>query len=630
MIDTSEELINNMRADVQTTSARVTIVSYKASTIKQKSNNVNKHLKEVGICEDLEEVEVYENYNMPQLKNLKMHENGNYAVFEGDGISLSGVQCISKTNNNNQFGWWSEYLSDEDGYFNPSIPNAYPILECDMKEIGQDKLNIVFSKEKNEYAVKFDVEISYMLESTGKEETKTYNIDNNNSTVYTLENIPDSADFYGNFVSIVIKIYKWSKANARAKICQICFGDILEYEDDNIVSLNGKKGVSLTNENTESKELDLTIQDEEEEYNIFEPTGKLVNLDSGSVLSLELGCLIDDFIYYVKIDEFNLSKPKKEQNSLEVSITGKGFINQCSDIDFGANFYDKTEPQLILDSVFGYEEEIYFNIDEEIKNDVEDVRTEYGTVKIPEGINKLATAIRANVIETIDNKVLLTRIKEKEPVATIRLEQCMELPTIEKEDIPSEININIYSPTDKGNETIYEENLNLIQDEWNIFKYNKEHTAPPYTAKRTLDISGEEMTVDMQGVIFLEDRAGWNPASGGYSKITITGHVVEISSTTRQFSMNKNGTSNQSIENESIGTTQQAERVFKWLKDNYNKCFKYEVEIQDTFTYELGDTVWIETGIYVNGIQIVRKAIIINIEYEYNGALTYILTLKGA
>lgn len=625
MIETSQELIEKMRAE-QTVSARVSIVSYKAQTIKEGSNNVNEHLQDVGICKDTGEAEYYELYNMSQLHNLRMNESGNYAIFEGEGISLSGMQCISKTNKNNQFGWWSEWLSDENGYFNPSVPSAYPVLEWSTKQTGQNKLNIVFSKIKDEYAVNFSVDIIY--NDGNEDKTISYDIEDNNKSIYTIEDIPDFSNFYNNAGVIRIKITKWSKPNARAKVCQLSFGEILEYEDDKIVKLDVTKGVSLTNENTESKELSLTIQDEEEEYNIFEPTGKLVSLNTNSALSLELGCLIDDFIYYVKVDEFNIERPKKEQNSLEVSITGYGIINRHSNTDFGANYYEKHYPQGILDAIFGYEEEIFFKIDSSLNN--MQIRSQYGTVKIPDGLNKVATAVCGNVIETIDNTVLIKQIKESNPVARINLENMMTNPEIEKEDVPSEIDINVYAPTDKGNETIFDQKLNLIEAQWNTFKYNKEHTAPPYTAKRTFDLGGEDTTVDMQGVVFLEDRAGWSPLSGGDSQIVITGHVIELSSTAQKFYTNNTGNKTQSIDNESINNTTQAKKIFNWLFDNYLKCFKYKVEIQDAFTYEIGDTVQIETGIYVNGEMIVRNAIITNIEYEYSGALHYTLTLKGA
>lgn len=66
-----------------------------------------------------------------------------------------------------------------------------------------------------------------------------------------------------------------------------------------------------------------------------------------------------------------------------------------------------------------------------------------------------------------------------------------------------------------------------------------------------------------------------------------------------------------------------------WLANNLNKRFKYKIKINDTFTYELGDTVELETGVYVNNEMITRKAVVTGIEYEYDGALDYYLILEG-
>ena len=66
-----------------------------------------------------------------------------------------------------------------------------------------------------------------------------------------------------------------------------------------------------------------------------------------------------------------------------------------------------------------------------------------------------------------------------------------------------------------------------------------------------------------------------------------------------------------------------------WLANNLNKRFKYKIKINDTFTYELGDTVELETGVYVNDEMITRKALVTGIEYEYDGALDYYLILEG-
>lgn len=635
MIETSQELITRMRAE-QTVSARINIASYKPQTMKQYSNMVEDYLTDTGIIEDTSEVEIYNIYKMPQLYNLRFNETGNYAVFEGDGIDMSGVQVVSKTNKTNQFGWWSSFLSDNNGYINPDVQDMPAILSWSLKQEKQNKLNIVFSKTRKEYAVNFDIEIDYLLPDGFTEKNIKYEIKGNNKEVYTLETLPDFSNFYENSGTITIKIYKWSKSNARPKICQLSLGEILEYTDDKIVSLNVTKGTSLTNENTESKEITLTIQDENEEYNIFNPIGSLASLNTNSALSLELGCVIDDFIYYVKTDEFNIEKPKKEQNSLEVTITGYGILKRFSDIDFSANYYEKDTAQLILDGILGYEEELFFNVDSTILNEAVQIRTEYGTVKVPEGINKIATAVRGNITETIDNKVMITRILEKEPVSIIKLENMINLPEIEKEKKPYTITINKYSPTSKGVTTIFEQQDVAIKEQLYIFRYSNEHTSAPYTAK--FNCNEVESEYDLN-CLFLENRAYFQGTKVdgetlydivGAGTVTISGNVIEIIETSSQFSVDPNGSENITINTESIESEEQAKSVFEWLKSNYNKCFKYKVEIQDAFTYEIGDTIELETGIYINGIMIKKKAIITNIEYEYKGALHYYLTLKGA
>lgn len=619
MIQTSQALIDTMRERNQTTSARLSIFNEYAGSFKYLSNTVEPFLIENNCIEDLGYTEQSrEAYEISQLHNLVTRETARYAMFEGEGIELDGTNYVVDKTSKNQYGWYSEELTNSIGEFEAG--RGF-IWYCEHYQ--ESELNIVFSKTRNEYAVNFIVTISYEDENM-EEQTLTYTITNNTDIVYTLENIPI---FSG---TVQISILDWSKGNSRAKVEEVYFGKMHEYADEDIVSIKTKKGIDLINDTIESKTVDIILRDIDEEYNIFEPQGALANITKGSIACIELGGLIDDFIYYVKTDEFILEKPKKEQNTLQVSINGYGRLMQYSDVDFTANYYEQYSAQDISYSIFGFESPQTIIVDDTIKNENVQIRTQYGTVKVPEGLRKMATALRANIVETIDNNILLKRIEEGIPIARINVENMLDSPEIEKEDSVGQVNINIYMPTDTGSSTIFNQNMNLIEDQWNTFKYNKEHTCPPYTAKRTLQIAGSDVTVDMQGVIFLENRAGWNPAKGGQSTIVITGHVIEIGSTTQKYIISSDNTNTMDIDSESIGSTSQAQAVFNWLKNNLAKCFKYKTEIQDTFTYELGDTVWIESNIYVNGEMVVRKAIITGIEWEYNGALHYTIELRGA
>lgn len=364
-------------------------------------------------------------------------------------------------------------------------------------------------------------------------------------------------------------------------------------------------------------------------------SGKLANLEKGSRLSLELGCVIDNFIYYVKIDEFIIDKPKKEQNTLEVSITGYGILKYLSDSEFTANYYEKSDAQTTFDCLYGYETELLIKVDDELLEENEQIRTQFGTINVPDGINKVATAIRGNVLETIDNKILVKRIKETDAVAKIDINNTISSPEITREEKPKIITINKYAPTSKGIQTVYQGSPYVKDGENNVFKYNAEHTAPPYEGSVLLGGFENLGRLTLGGAIYLEDRCIWCPCAGididgDDNDLTITADVIEITQTSKQYVLDSNSTEEITIDSESIENSTQANKVFEWLKTNYNKQFKYVVEIQDAFTYELGDSVWLATNVYVNGKMLVRKAIITNIEYEYNGALHYYLTLKGA
>ena len=631
MIETSQELIDAMRAE-QTVSTRISIINKRVPTLKFFASDAESLLIDNDY---IKEIEGDISYNIPQIQNLVTNETGNYAIFEGEGIKLDGTNQVgSQVAKNNQFGWYSKQYCNDICEFEKDCYLSW-LHQC----YSTSDLNIVFSKVRNEYAVDFDVEVSILLDEADienpfipKEEIINYKIRNNTKTTYTLKNIP-----YGNYNNIIstmvtITILKWSNPISRAKIIDMYYGEMLEFGDDKIVSLNSVKGLDLLNQSTESKTLDLVLLDENEEYNIFSPKGKLTNLNRGASLCLELGCLINDFYYFVKIDEFIIDKPKKEQNTLEVSITGYGILKYLNDSDFTANFYEKIPAQAVFDSLYGYETELIIKVDDEIINENEGIRTELGTVSIPDGINKIATAIRGNVLETVNNKIIIKRIKDSYSVAKIGIENMLSSPEIEKEERPKSIIINKYAPTIKGVETVYSNTLTLLTDDYNIFKYNKEHTAPPYKITRTLvndefNIGAVNIT---EGSILLEDRALLIPAVDWESKIEITANVVEITKTSSKYILDSNNTKEETIDSESIEGQEEASKVFKWLKSNYNKQFKYKVEIQDTFTYELGDSVWLETNVYVDGNMVVRKAIITNIEYSYNGALHYNLTLKGA
>jgi len=638
MIETSQEFINTMR-DTQTVSSRISILN---------SPELINHKYNYSEIEPMLEENEYavsdgEDKIIRQLNDGIQYETGNYSIFEGNGIALDGtIQVPSKEARNNQYGWYSNYLFsgdsqqiDYDSYigdkYNSLLNKSYvsllgieesenPYVEWKFQCTELDDLNIVFSKKRNEYATYFDI-----ILKTDDDEL-TISVSRNTNTTYTIakEKLPHLGN---GELQVKVIIYRWSAQNARAKIICMYLGTILEYTDENIVKFNTTKEIDLIDESLPSKQIELVVQDPKGEYNIFEPKGKLANLNSNSRICLEQGCLIDNFMYYVKTDEYIATKPKKEENSLEVSIVGIGRLMNYNNVDFNYNVYEQKNIENIL------KEEPHLVIDDNIINRDISLRTQFGTIEKTEGIRKLALAVRANAIEDIDNNIIIKDIlyNNKNIVAYVSMENMIENPTIEKIDKPKTIEIKRYYNNIGEQGYVANQTLELLTEPTNFsIKYEKEHTAPSYTATLIRKNIEEDITNELT---ILEDRAIWNNAKSDEEEevtIKIQAKETELQDTSILYDYDNNGSDCYTIENECIQNTALAKRIFEWIKDKYDREFIYEVELHDTFTYELGDIIELETNIFINNEMLVVKAIITKIEQEYDGALRYKIGLRGA
>ena len=105
-------------------------------------------------------------------------------------------------------------------------------------------------------------------------------------------------------------------------------GTIFQYDDDKIISISAKKGANLTNEALESKSIEIKIVDEDEEYNIFDEESILANLNENNIITVFLGILINEIIYYLKVDDIYFDHFEKGENTLELTIFGLGALSK--------------------------------------------------------------------------------------------------------------------------------------------------------------------------------------------------------------------------------------------------------------------------------------------------------------
>lgn len=599
MIPTSQEFIDAMRAKTVTTSARVDVIDNE--------------------------------YN-----NGILIENGNYAIFEGEGIELDGSRCVINSEHLNAYiplqdisenqteGWYSKDLSDENGNIDT---NTYTQTVKNSKK-SVSNLHILFSRVREEYAVDFSISVNGNIT----------NYTDNKEKEIVIEDVSTNSN-------IEIEITKWSKPNSRAKILNVYLGTVFQYEDKDIVSINCKKGVDLINEEIESKEIEIKLVDEDNTYNIFDENTELTALDNDARIIIHIGVLIGNFIYYVKIDECYFKKIEKQDNELEMIITGIGIISKYQNTKWGSAVYADT---LSLKTLEQAKQAItILNLKERIK--ISDELNERGQKTrfvleknkgTHEFINDFAINSRGNVIETYDNKIYLKDIQESIPVAKIGLKNMENYPEIKKSESKYNVTVKRYSYTFNDEQSFYFDKFKLVN---NGIKLNLSDSLIDVSAYSfVLNVYNSDGTIyeanitankeDLIVIVYVDSIE--IIASGEYvdkyADLVMNISTLEFSSSDVKEINDITSSDEKIIDARTVLDPIDAELVAKWVSNNISKKYEYRIKINDACTYELGDTAQLETGIYKDNEMIAKNAIVVGIEYEYRGYLDYYLILRGA
>lgn len=532
-------------------------------------------------------------------------------------------------------GWYSADLSDESG--NITTDSYTKVVEHNKKNVSN--LHILFTEVREEYPINFSVSIN------GNVTTYTDNTENE----IIIENVATNS-------TVIINITKWSKAYSRAKILNVYLGTVFQYEDADIVSINGRKGVDLLNEEIQSKEIEIKLVDENNAYNIFDENTELTALDNDARIIIHIGVLIGNFIYYVKIDECYFKKIEKQDNELEMIIRGMGIISKYQDIVWGKLYNEIYMFPWTLSSIINGINNSFTKLKErvhiypEIVNEAQTMlRCADKERKIHEFLNELAINCRSNLVETYDNKIKFRRITEETPVSLIELENMEEYPQIEKQDNKYDVLIKKYNYTiSDSQEEVYSGRFKLSGSTNYGYAYLTPYKEVDFLYTDTSQSSFVLNIYNSNGTVYASNVT--QTGQYGIDYIILPNTILFVSTNnlldktfelkfnckTLQFASSdykiENNTTNEEkiIDIRSIQDEDTARSVGLWLANNLNKRYRFRIKVNDACTYELGDTVRLETGVYQNDEMVIRTAIVVGIEYEYSGALDYYLVLEGA
>lgn len=289
--------------------------------------------------------------NKEQLTNKIRRNTYKYATFESNYFRLDGSFVIPPKNINDEVGWWSNTLCGADGMFTP-----YQVITFEFnKEHSSMGLTIFFDVLNSEYATMFDIDI-YSPNGTVLKHIEA----TNDSSRYELV---EQLDGYKN---IKITIKKWCNSYRRAKVTEVDFGIIREYEDSKLIKLNILEEMDILSDTLPSNELKFTVDNSDKAFNILNPQGFYKFLKEKQEIKAEIGIeLEDESIEYIPMGKYYLKDWQSDEGALTTTFTARDILDRLEE-DFNDSIVGDTNLYNIakkaLDKV-----NIDYEIDEKLK-----------------------------------------------------------------------------------------------------------------------------------------------------------------------------------------------------------------------------------------------------------------------
>ncbi len=245
--------------------------------------------------------------NLSQTHNRTTEMASKLAALEKDYFLLDGSFELPDELDNGEIGWWSNEISDVNGDLSTAQVLIFAFTQ-DQSSVG---FTIIFDDKANEYAIDFKIQVYDSVDTLINEDVVTENALN----TYISEMPIDG------YRKVVVTFTKTSKPFRRVRVCEVVFGIIQTFDENNTTNLNLLYEISPNAENLPSHELDITIDNSERKYNMINPNGIYKYLQQGQGLNVEVGVgATKETIERVKMGRFYYTFSSAEDDCMTAKI----------------------------------------------------------------------------------------------------------------------------------------------------------------------------------------------------------------------------------------------------------------------------------------------------------------------
>lgn len=372
--------------------------------------------------------------NKSQLINKKREQSYNLATYEPNRLKLDGSFCFADDliSNNKEIGFCSDVLCGADGTFiiHPAITFQFNNSHSSMG------LTVTFDRLNGEYATDFNI-TAY---------------DSNNSVITSVDVTRNTevlctpvGQLY-NYRKVVVTIKKWNVGYRRARICEIDFGIVRVYQDNNIIRMSLVEELDLTTSTVPSAEFKFTVDNTNREFNILNPSGFFKYLQQRQQVTAEIGIETGSNTEFIPLGNYLLLDWTSDEGSLTASFTARSNLDLMSGYDY-ENLMAKTNYSLYQMAV-----DIFYicgisnyEIDAALQNIFTNALVEKTDCKSV--LQMIAIAGCANIYVTRDNtiRIKVSYANIDTSIDTMGLDNMYIEPQIQLDKVVKSVEVTYYS-----------------------------------------------------------------------------------------------------------------------------------------------------------------------------------------
>ena len=531
--------------------------------------------------------------------------DGKYCTNEDDYTLLDGSFTLppASTDGSFQVGWWSNALSQSDKTYAVTQVLTFDFT-VDHSSIG---ITVTFDKGTNEYAEDFTIE-AY---DSGASLISSVSVTGNTESKYVWEqNLAD-------YRQIVVSITKWGNPFRRARVTEVDFGIVEEYNGDDLISMKVLEELNTTSAEVSANEMQFTVDNQDKRFNILNPTGIEQFLQRKQKITATIGVQkVSGAFENIPMGVYYLTEWKSDAGTLTTTFTAQDILNlleqsiwRKSDLTT-KNLKDLAEE--ILDDA-GIED---YDVDTALSSI--NVTDYIPIVSHRQALQNVAVAGEAVIYSDRDGKLIIKQLSNTPSGKEIDLDNVYIAPAIKLDKLYNIVDINVYDFIIGGSETAYSGSVDISGTQDVIIEYKE-----PFTSVSAVVTGGT-----LNSATYYTNSATLNITASGTVNITATGNKVEIANAV--YEQQQTGTPPEElaltlkVDDSLINSTTVAQNVADWILAEADKRKLYNINWRQNPAYETGDIVVVEDEFGENLNTTITKQ-----EFNFAGYLGGITEAKG-